>query len=357
MRSISRVFRAGALVIIILILHPLVGLVFADSSLTPASYDFISVDIPNPLGELGFTHFADINNGGEITGGFTNSSGFGFLIGGKFRSTDIQCPTRRRRDEPNAQPQSINKSAEIAGFCFTRGRLHGFFRNKQGKYTLLDFPGATLTEATGLNDNGHAVGDYRDSNGKFHGFFWDDGRFRTIDVPFPEATLTGPNGINNVGQIVGFYDDNTGGRHGFLYNRGNFISFDFPGALLTAPTEINDSGQIVGVYVANDGTLQSFLLDQHKFVTIDVPFPDAIFTDISGINNRGQIVGRYVESNSVDPLNPFPSHGFIATPEENRKDKRKPKPLVAIPNASLTLPWPQNVKELGHPLAKWRRLL
>ena len=178
----------AAILVIILALHPLVGLAFEDTSATqPVSYSFISIDIPNSSGELGFTSLADINNDGEITGGFTNSSGFGFLLGKTFRSTDIQCPGDTNA-VPNAQPQSINKHGEIAGFCCVGGRLHGFFRNKKGKYTLLDFPGANLTEAIGINDDGQVVGDYRDSSGKFHGFFWDAGLFLTIDVPFPEAT-------------------------------------------------------------------------------------------------------------------------------------------------------------------------
>jgi hypothetical protein len=50
-----RFFVISALAIIILALHPLVGLVFGDTSVAqPASYSFISIDIPNPSGQLGF---------------------------------------------------------------------------------------------------------------------------------------------------------------------------------------------------------------------------------------------------------------------------------------------------------------
>lgn len=351
-----RFFVIVTLVIIIVALQPWIGLVSADTSVTqPASYGFISIDIPNSGGELGFTTLTDINSDAEITGGFTNSSGFGFLLRETFSANEIQCP-RMQNPEPNAHPQSVNKHREIAGFCSTRGKLHGFFRSRKGEYTLLDFPDANLTEAIALNNDGQIVGDYRDSSGNFHGFFWDAGLFLTLDVPFPGAKLTGPNGINNVGQIVGFYDDSGGGRHGFLYDRGNFISFDFPGALMTAPTDINDAGQIVGVYVTSDGILRSFLFENGNFTTIEVPFPNAVFTEISGLNNRGQIVGRYVKSNPIDPLNPFLSHGFIATPERSPKSESK---LVVsnVNNLSNAIKWPQNIKELGHPLAKWRRLL
>jgi len=51
-----RFFVISALAIIILALHPLVGLAFEETSATqPVSYSLISIDIPNSSGELGFT--------------------------------------------------------------------------------------------------------------------------------------------------------------------------------------------------------------------------------------------------------------------------------------------------------------
>jgi probable HAF family extracellular repeat protein len=347
-----RVFAIAALAIIILALHPLVGLVFGDASATqPASYSFISLDIPNSSGELGFTSLADINNDGEITGGFTNSSGFGFLIGKTFSSTDIQCPGSLNPAVPNAQPQSINKHGEITGFCFTGGRLHGFLRDRKGKYTVLDFPRANLTEATGINDDGQVVGDYRDSNGRFHGFFWDAGLFLTIDVPFPGVTGTAGRGINNVGQIVGVYNDSSGIPHGFLYKNGIFTSLDFPGAIATFPDDINDRGQIVGSYIDSDFVTNSFLFEDGVFTTFDVTFSDAIFNQVNGINNQGQIVGRYGVINPGDPVNPFLNHGFIATPEKIIKGK--PQLLVSTRNNLSNLKRRiQSIEELSNRLSK-----
>jgi uncharacterized membrane protein len=358
-------FVISALVIIVLALHSLVGPVFGDTPATqPPSYSFISIDIPNASEQLGFTSLADINDGGEFAGGFTNSSGFGFLLD-KFRSTDIQCPGTVN-PEPNAQPQSINKHGEITGFCGTGGRLHGFFRDRKGKYTLLDFPRSNLTEAIGINDDGQIVGDYRDSGGRFHGFFWDAGLFLTFDVPFPEATLTAPSGINNVGQIVGFYLDNNvtdlfpnGHAHGFLYDNGFFTSFDIPDASTTLPMDINDRGQIVGVYAdnVNIDIAHTFLFENGRFTTINVPFPGVIFTDVSGINNRGQIVGRYLTSNPGDPVNPFLNHGFIATPESEPKSKSRVL-VVSKPNDFSNFPrWLHDVAEPSKGLGKWARRL
>jgi probable HAF family extracellular repeat protein len=271
-------------------------------------------------GATGFTSLDDINDKGEIVGGST--AGGGFLLDEETKLTDIACPGGTE----NAAPKSINKRGEIAGFCGVGGRIHGFFRDKKGEYTLLDFPRAILTEAIGINDDGQVVGDYRDSAGRFHGFFWDAGRFLTFDVPFSEATATAPSGINNVGQIVGFYFDNNvsetfpnGHAHGFLYDNGFFSSFDVPGASATLPMDINDHGQIVGVYSDSDMFPHSFLLENGTFTTFEVPFPGVVFTDMEGINNRGQIVGRYAESNPDDIVNPFFNHGFIATPKSEPK--------------------------------------
>jgi probable HAF family extracellular repeat protein len=322
-------FVITALAIIIFVLQPIVCV--ADTLATQASsYIFITVDIPTSNGQFGFTSLDDINDRGEIVGNFV-AGPVGFLLDERTKFTDIECPGAI----DSTAAKSINNHAEIAGFCFTSGRIHGFFRNKKSKYTLLDFPRSTLTEAVGINDDGQVVGDYRDSSGRFHGFFWDAGLFLTFDVPFPEATLTAPNAINNVGQIVGFYFDNNvtevfpnGHAHGFLYDNGFFSSFDFPGATDTLPLDINDHGQIVGLYVDKDIVAHSFLLEDGRFTTFEVPFPGVVLTDVSGINNRGQIVGRYLESDGI--FNPFFNHGFIATPKSEPKSKSKL--LVSEPN-------------------------
>jgi hypothetical protein len=310
------------------------------------SYTFVTVDVPLPNGQLGFTDLTDINDEGQIVGGFTDSLlgpyGFRLNFKNKVHRTAIRCLGRHVVE---TAPRSINRHGEIAGiasiiverlkiaqppFKTFITKTNGFFRDRTGNCTILDFPGANLTEAVGLNDDGQVVGDYRDANGIFHGFFWDAGQFTTIDVPFPEATTTAPSGINNIGQIVGFYFDNdvselfpNGHAHGFLFDNGIFTRFDFPGAVATFPGDLNDAGQIVGIFAADaDSIGRSFILDDGTFTTFDAPFSGVVATEVSGINNRGQIVGRYIQSNPSDPINPFLSHGFVATPEVN-------SPLVA----------------------------
>jgi uncharacterized membrane protein len=80
-------------------------------------------------------------------------------------------------------------------------------------FITLDFPGATATEASGINPEGQIVGDYTDASGVVHGFVLNRGTFTTIDVP--GATDTVVDGINPEGQIVGNFTDAMGILHGF----------------------------------------------------------------------------------------------------------------------------------------------
>jgi hypothetical protein len=335
-----RLLMPFAFALLVLSFQPSANFVFADASAAVnSSYDFITIDIPTRAGQLGFTQLADINDKAEITGGFTNSNlePYGFVLDKKVRPAEIQCS----KDVVSTAPQSINKHGEITGFAsvikerikipqppFERliTAIAGFFIDRKGRCTILEFPGARLTEASGVNDAGIVVGDYADAAGQFHGFVWDSGLFLTFDVPFADATLTAPAGINNVGQIVGFYFDNNrtdalpnGHAHGFLYDNGIFTSFDFPGSTATIPFDINDEGLIVGIYGDENLVGHSFLFEDDQFVTFEVPFVGTVFTDVSGLNNRGQIVGRYGVSNPGDPSNPFLSHGFVATPKRTSK--------------------------------------
>ena len=97
-----------------------------------------------------------------------------------------------------------------------------------GSFTTLDPPGSTRSQAGFLNAQGQAVGTYRDSNQKRHGFIWNKGVFTAllINVPGDDPVFgTVAIGINDPGQVVGDYvDKQTQKRHGFLTRVMNFAS-------------------------------------------------------------------------------------------------------------------------------------
>src|SRR4029077_8355746 len=93
--------------------------------------------------------------------------------------------------------------------------FHGFLRDKHGVFTAINYPGATDTQAYGINDSGDIVGTYRDTAGLNHGFLLSKGTFSTID--FPGAGSTSARGINSSGDIVGTFAP---GGHSFLFSKG-----------------------------------------------------------------------------------------------------------------------------------------
>ncbi len=89
--------------------------------------------------------------------------------------------------------------------------------------------------------------------------------FTPLDVP--GATLTQAFGINEAGQIVGIFSGATGG-HGFLLSGGVFAPLDAPGAIATTASGINDAGQIVGEFIDATGTLT------HGFLATPAAVPE-----------------------------------------------------------------------------------
>jgi uncharacterized membrane protein len=261
------------------------------------SFSFTAIDFPL-FGTTGQSALA-INDRGQIVGQTASASGKYLFDRGEF--TQITA-------DAVGVVRGINNRDEISGFGGFGGK-HGFlFDLHRGTGTQLDVPGANLTEAIGLNDQGEVVGDYRDATtGRFDGFLWRSGTFNVID--FPGATGTGLQGINNRGQIVGFYNLNNnpnGDTHGFLYEFGQFTTIDIklPGALQTVPYAINDSGEIVGLYVDNQGN-HGFVLKSSEVRIIDFPIASVTSTLIVGVNNAGTIVGTYAAAGVA--------HGFAAS--------------------------------------------
>jgi probable HAF family extracellular repeat protein len=147
----------------------------------------------------------------------------------------------------------INNRGQIVGYYDDAGFAGGggFLRDPNGHITDIRYPGAPFTNVHSINDHGQAVGAYLEPGaapnpdgtiprGTVHGFVWEDGQFRTIDVP--GATYTQAFGINNRGQIVGGYRDSAGNQHGFLHDGRRYRTLDVPGGGGNAATGINERG-------------------------------------------------------------------------------------------------------------------
>ena len=172
-------------------------------------------------------------------------------------------------------------------------------------FTSLDYPGATVTTASGINNSNVIVGDYTDASGNMHGYYRSfSGTF--VAVNYPGATATSLWGINDNNQAVGYYTDSSGNTHGFFFGLpGTYIAINYPGAAFTIAYGINNSDQIVGTWGNAAGTIQDgFSLINNVFT--DLSYPGSISTLSSGVNSSGTICGEWFDTNSV-------THGFKLT--------------------------------------------
>jgi probable HAF family extracellular repeat protein len=245
-----------------------------------------------------------INNRGLIAGEYlTPTRESGFLRDRRGRITKIDFPgaAGTQIDKINDRGQIIGNYSRVAPFLPGEGS-RGFVLYR-GKVTRIDIPGARLTAPHGINDRGHVVGQYKFAEGADHGFLWKRGRITTFDVP--GATSTAPLAINNRGDVVGSYADSGGTLHGFLLRDGAYTSFDARGGGLTFPFDINDRGQIVVSSVtptADDGLAgaRGFVLrDGVDGPFTEIAFPGAPGTLATGIDDRGRIVGLYENPNAA----------------------------------------------------------
>lgn len=178
-------------------------------------------------------------------------------------------------------------------------------------FTTVDFPGAVLTNAQGINAGGEIVGAYNDAGtpSRTHGFVLSGGQFQSIDVPGARATFA--RGIGPGGDIVGTYvnpAEPTGvPAHGFLLNnRGEFFGVDYPGHINTIPQRILPDGTILGCYHDSDtmDSMHGMLrtprgdfeaipegMSMHNGATPDRRLIVGLFTDMDG-RGKGYLIDR-----------------------------------------------------------------
>jgi len=186
---------------------------------------------------------------------------------------------------------------------------------RQLVFTTLEYPGALLTNAQGINARGDVVGIYTDTAGLNHGFLWRRGEFSSIDVP--GARVTAARGIGPNGEIVGTYQrvGESGGipAHGFLLTtKGEFLSMDFPGHTNTIPQRILADGSVLGCYHDADlmGSMHGMMISRdgvaelpegmsmHNGATPDGKLIVGLYTDMMDGRNKGYLY----EGGTLTPL-------------------------------------------------------
>jgi hypothetical protein len=185
-------------------------------------------------------------------------------------------------------PGTENINVKIEGIdglnvvgSYMQDHHHGFIYDG-ASYTILDAPGATATQARGINGI-NIVGDYTDSSGT-HAFLYNGTNWTTLNAVGSNATYAHDIDGDN---IVGTYWDGNHNAHGFLFDGTNWTTLDVPGAVRTKAYGISGNN-IVGYY--DDGKYQhGFLYDGISYTTLDIPGELSTYLyDIDGDRIVGQ---------------------------------------------------------------------
>jgi uncharacterized membrane protein len=203
--------------------------------------------------------------------------------------------------------QGINSRGDIVGFYVSSARTHGFLLS-EGTLTAIDYPGAAYTDARGINARGEIVGAYRlpgEPAVNFHGYLRSrDGEF--VPVNFPGHTNTIPQRITSSGLILGCRHDNDlmATMRGMMINgREQTEVADIEAFASMNNGSTPDGSLIIGLFTDMDsGTGHGYLLYGQTFWPFDVP--GSTFTAGWDVNARGQAVGVF-----RDAANAF--HGFL----------------------------------------------
>jgi hypothetical protein len=138
-------------------------------------------------------------------------------------SYDIEAREYKRIDvsgDTNVTAAAINDLGDIAGFgTHANGATEGFLKLPSGRVVHLSVPGASATQALGVNNGDEVVGFYTVGTGTdaaSNGFVWAPGfGFESVSDPQGVGSTT-INGVNDRGTLAGFYTDSGGNTDGMV---------------------------------------------------------------------------------------------------------------------------------------------
>lgn len=214
----------------------------------------------------------------------------------------------------------INDYNTVVGYASLNGKQVGFIRWANGGLTKVDIGSRTVL--FGRNNKGVSVGVYAGANGG-HAFLLTSSGYQNVD--YPGASAFELLGINNYNSSVGDAITTTNRQVGVKrWSNGGFVTIQGPHSTGFQVNGINDSGVMVGMVAATTGpdTMEAWVLINGKYQQITDPKADSLSTWVSGISNNQVIVGTGY--NGGNP--PTSSHGFFIV---NGQVKEMPTPSGA----------------------------
>lgn len=197
----------------------------------------------------------------------------------------------------------INNAGQVVGYYYPSGSVvFRAFLYQDEVFLDISPPGATYSQAMGINDLGQVVGWYQNAQQVKKAFIYQNGTFTDllrVNGPFVNPD---PSAINNLGQIVGQYYSN--GYRAFIYQNGVVTDLGLSGS---DADDINDAGQVVGYITVASGIYHAFFYENGVMTDLGTLSGDT-HSRATRINSIGQVVGS---STSYSASNVFQYHAFL----------------------------------------------
>ncbi len=274
------------------------------TSMFAQTYTFQEVNYPGDT----FTQLLGVNNANVIAGyhGADVNKGFTLVLPSSFTTENYPKSVQ-------TQVTGINNNGETVGFYIDTNNVTHGFKNVNGIYGTVDFPGEPFNQLLGVSSNGQLVGYFStkaDNSGPEYPTFYDQ-----IGTPAVSGALiinggvtAQGTGINNAGIVSGFVQDSKGVFHGFVLTGGHCELLNFPGSTGTMALGLNNSGRVVGSYTDSTNATHGFIYNTFSKSFTSIDDPNGVGTTIvNGINDNNVIVGFWGNS----PNNT----GFVGTPQ------------------------------------------
>ena len=136
---------------------------------------------------------------------------------------------------------------------------HSFLLKGEEFYQLDFLPGSYMTDVIDTNPRGEFAGYYNDETGRA-GLVFHAGDYESIK--FPGATYTNAYGINAAGEVVGNAGHYQDWRVCYIYRKGHFTEINFidaEGFSFTVWGGINPAGTVAGNANCPDGKRRGFI--------------------------------------------------------------------------------------------------
>ena len=260
-----------------------------------------------------------INDFGRITGYAATSSGDArAFVGGGGALADLNV----YGGAVNSFGNAINNSGQVAGAYYgPDGGVRAFTR-VGGVDADLGTLGGNSTTANGINSAGHIVGiSALDNSSPFlaHAFLYADGVMRDLGT-MEGASLSEATAINDSGVITG-HGWVQGSHHAFIYTDGVMRDIGTLGGRRSFAYDINNAGQVVGnSNDPDDFDFFAYIYDAGRMTNLNSlidPASGWILYAATGINDSAQIAAYGCRSGEcggvlLDPAAPVPEPGGLA---------------------------------------------